>query len=154
MKNFYNFLFSLSLESRWANRRTWKYWTYRTVTYPRESHMHTQSAHNDTWLRVARLRLVLLKTGLPGPGIIHLKLPAPLGNVNPLLWSAGQQCARQASVWDARGDGDDKLWRMGHLSGRQDGSSGQGWREVGHIIFYHFILLSDIIKGSYVNFRK
>lgn len=28
--------------------------------------------------------------------------------MNPLLWSAGQQCARQASVWDARGDGHDK----------------------------------------------
>lgn len=51
-------------------------------------------------MRVAKFRRqVLFKTGLPGPRIIHLRLPAPRSNVNPLLRSAGQQCAMPASVW-------------------------------------------------------
>lgn len=43
-------------------------------------------------------RLPGLKTGLPGPRIIHLKLPAPPVTWTPPLWSAGQRL-----VWDGTG---------------------------------------------------
>lgn len=64
--------------SRWADR-----WRCYTMICPGESH----SAHTQ-WHMAPGCQVY--KTGLPGPRIIHLKLPAPLVTWTPaLLWFCG-----------------------------------------------------------------
>lgn len=57
---------------------------------------------------------LLLQTGSPGPGIIYLKLPAPLGNMKPLFCGLqGNSVQGRRHFLNARGDEDEGLLRPG-----------------------------------------